>query len=67
MIDHMLCYVKDCHGDIKGICNKRYCYKGLEYPLEKDPGFKVCQVIVSDDQLYQLIAGNKRKDDSCYG
>ena len=31
-------------------------------PLEEDPGFKVCQVVVFDDKLNQLIAGDEREE-----
>ena len=55
----MLGDVKDRHGDVEGVRDQQDRHKGLEDPFEKDPCFKVCQVVVFDDQLDQLIAGDK--------
>ena len=60
-IHHMLGNVKDRHSDVEGVCDQQDRHKGLEDPFEKDPCFKVCQVVVFDDQLDQLIAGDEGK------
>ena len=59
-VDHMLRDIKDRHRDIEGVGDQHDCHEGLEYPFEEYPGFKVCQVVVIDDQLDQLIAGDER-------
>lgn len=58
-IHHMLGDVKDRHSDVESVRDQQDRNKGLEDPFEKDPCFKVCQVVVFDDQLDQLIAGDK--------
>ena len=42
-----------------------YCYESLEHPLEENPGLEVGQIIVSNDQLDQLITSDKCQNDSC--
>ena len=59
-VHHVLCHVKDGYGDIKGVGDQHHRDRGLEDPLEDDPGLKVCKVVVFDDQLDELVAGNKR-------
>ena len=72
-IDHMLRHIKDRHDDVEGVRDQHDSDEGLEDPLEEDPGFKVCQVVVFDDQLNQLIAGDEREEhardgnDDCFG
>lgn len=72
-IDHMLRHIKDRHDDVEGIRDQHDGDEGLKDPLEEDPGFKVCQVVVFDDQLNQLIAGDEREEhardgnNDCFG
>ena len=63
----MLRHIKDGHGDVKGVGDQHHRDRGLEDPLEDDPGLEVRQVVVVDGQLDELIAGNKRQDHACYG
>ena len=65
MIDHMLRHIKYSHHDIEGVGDKSYGYKGLEDPFEEDPCFKVGKVIVVNDHLNQLVAGNECQDQAC--
>lgn len=58
----MLCHIKNRHGDVEGIRDQHDGHKGLEDPFEENPGLKICQVVMIDDQLDQLVAGNKRQD-----
>ena len=60
----MLCHIKDRHRDVEGIRDQHDRHEGLEDPFEENPCFKVCQVVMIDDQLDQLIAGNERQDQS---
>ena len=62
LTDDIACYVEDCQRDLKGIRDQHHRNKGLEHPLEEDPGLKICQVIVSSDKLDQLVTGNERQD-----
>ena len=66
-IDHVLGDIEDCHDDIEGVGDQHDRHEGLEDPFEEDPGFKVCQVVVFDDQLNQLIAGDERQEHACDG
>ena len=72
-IDHMLRHVEDRHDDIESVGDQHDRHESFEDPLEEDPCFKVCQVVVFDDQLDQLIAGDERKEqarngnDDCFG
>ena len=59
VIDHMLRHVKDGHHDVEGVGDKNYGNKGLEDPFEEDPGFKIGKVVVVDDHLNQLVAGDE--------
>ena len=58
----MLCNVKDRHGDVERVRDQHDSHECLKDPFEKDPGFKVCQVVVFNDQLDQLIAGDEREE-----
>ena len=56
----MLRHIKDRHDDVEGVRDQHDGDESLKDPLEEDPGFKVCQVVVFDDQLNQLITGDER-------
>ena len=62
----MLRHIKDRHDNVEGIGDQHDSHKCLENPFEEDPRFKVCQVVVFDDQLDQLVAGNERQEHTCY-
>ena len=66
-VHHMLRHVEDGHGDVEGVGDQHHRDSGLEDPLEDDPGLKVCKVVVFDDQLDELIAGNEREEHARYG
>lgn len=53
------------HHDIKRVGDKHHGDKGLEDPLEENPGFKAGEVVVVDNHLNQLIAGNECQDQAC--
>ena len=61
----MLRHVKDGHHDVEGVGDKNYGNKGLEDPFEEDPGFKIGKVVVVDDHLNQLVAGDEGQDQAC--
>lgn len=46
--------------------DQHYCYISLEYPFEEYPCFKVRQIIMSDDQLNQLITCDERENHTGY-
>ena len=62
----MLRDIEHRHHDIEGVGDQSHGDKGLEDPFEKDPGFKVGQVIMVDDQLNQLITHDEGQDNTCY-
>ena len=62
----MLRHIKDRHDNVEGVRNQHDSHEGLKDPLKKDPRFKVRQVVVFDDQLDQLVAGNERQKHACY-
>ena len=62
----MLRHIKDCHDNVEGVRNQHDSHKCFKDPFEEDPRFKVRQVVVFDDQLDQLVAGNKRQEHACY-
>ena len=66
-IDHVLRNVEDGHCDVEGVGDQHHCDGGLEDPFKDDPCLKVCQVVVFDDQLNELITGYEREEQACYG
>ena len=64
LTDHITCHVKYGKRDIERIADQRHRDKCLKHPLEKDPGFKVREIVVRDDELDQLVAGDERQDQS---
>ena len=50
----MLRHIKDRPDNVEGIGDQHDSHECLENPFEEDPRFKVCQVVVFDDQLDQL-------------
>ena len=61
----MLCHIKDRHNNVEGVADERDCHKGLENPFEENPRFKVCKVIVVNNHLNQLAAGNEGENQTC--
>ena len=61
----MLRHIKDCHHNIEGVGDECHGCKGLKDPFEEDPGFKIGKVIVVNDHLNQLVAGNEGQDQAC--
>ena len=64
-VHHMLGHIKDSHGDVESVRDQQNCHEGLEDPFEENPGLKVGQVIVIDNHLDQLIAGDEGEDHAC--
>ena len=63
--DDLLRHIEYSHCDVEAVCDNRDCHKGLEYPLEEDPGFKICQIVVVNNHLNQLVVGNKGENHAC--
>ena len=63
----MLRHVEDCHDDVERVGDQHDSHKSLEDPFEEYKCFKVCQVVVFDDQLDQLITGDERQKHARYG
>ena len=61
----MLRHIKYGHHDIKRVGDKHHGDKGLEDPLEENPGFKAGEVVVVNDHLNQLIARDECQDQTC--
>ena len=66
-VDHMLCHIKNSHHNVEGVGDEGHGNKGLENPFEENPGFKVGKVIVFNDHLNQLVAGDECQDQACNG
>ena len=66
-IYHMLGDIKDRHRNVECVRDQYDCHERLEYPFEEYPCLKVCKVVVIDDQLDQLIAGDEREDQARNG
>lgn len=66
-IYHMLGDIKDRHRNVECVRDQHDCHERLEYPFEEYPCLKVCKVVVIDDQLDQLIAGDEREDQARNG
>ena len=65
-IYHMLGDIKDRHRKVECVRDQHDRHKRLEYPFEEYPCLKVCKVVVIDDQLDQLIAGDEGQYQTCY-
>ena len=61
----MLRHIENGHCNVECVRDQKDCHEGLEDPFEENPGFKVGQVIVIDNHLDQLIAGDKCQDHAC--
>ena len=65
VIDDVLCHVKDGYHNVEGIGDQNDGDEGLEDPFEENPGFEVGKVVVFNDHLNQLIAGDKCQNQTC--
>ena len=57
--DHLLRHIKDSHRDIECVRDQGHCQKGLKDPFEKCPGLEICQIVMLDEHLDQLITGDE--------
>ena len=54
-------HIKYRHRYIHGIGNEQNGYESLEDPFPEDKCLKVRQIVMTDDQIYELVTGNKGK------
>ena len=57
--DHALGDIKDRHHDIKCVGENKDSAGGFEYPLEENPVVQIVQIVLFNNELDQLIGGNK--------
>ena len=61
---HVLRHIEHSHDDVPSVGDNEHRAEGLEDPLEEDPGVKVVEIVLFDDELDELIAHDKGEDDA---